>query len=93
MILGEKFFSAIACGPPQAAVANGRIECGTQDYSYQSRCVVSCDAGYDIESNDIITCQADKTWTEPGQCVGKRATCVVISILPLICRFLEARRE
>ena len=31
----------------------------------------SCNSGFRLAGNPIVTCQANKTWTSPPVCIGK----------------------
>ncbi|BFZ03662.1 hypothetical protein BsWGS_06701 [Bradybaena similaris] len=57
----------VSCGPPPS-IPRGNLSC--TDHTYTSTCGVTCtDVGYSLQGPSNITCQRNKTWTQPGVCV------------------------
>ncbi|CAL1535898.1 unnamed protein product [Lymnaea stagnalis] len=68
---------AVSCGAP-SSLEHGILVCSSLEYSYGSMCLVSCQMGYAVSGEEKITCQANKAWTSPGQCLTQSCTPVYI---------------
>ncbi|XP_052784464.1 sushi, von Willebrand factor type A, EGF and pentraxin domain-containing protein 1-like isoform X2 [Mya arenaria] len=56
----------INCGEHEQ-VTNGNLDGSDDDFN--STITISCDPGYALPGPNISTCQANKTWSEIGQCL------------------------
>ncbi|XP_075416413.1 sushi, von Willebrand factor type A, EGF and pentraxin domain-containing protein 1 isoform X2 [Tenrec ecaudatus] len=54
---------------------HGRISCSTEEMSYKTICLVTCDDGYRLEGNAKLTCQGSSQWDGPEpRCVERHCS-------------------
>ena len=67
-----KVLNILDCGK-NYSLAHGTVKYISNITSYNQTAVVTCDEGYQIEGDPVITCQADGTWSDNTTCRAKLA--------------------
>jgi len=57
------------CSAP--AIPHGTVSNAKNVYVYQETVTITCNAGYTIQGQGQIQCQADTTWSDPPICKSK----------------------
>ena len=75
------YFSAVTCSPTYTSsmITYGSVSC-TNSNTYKSQCTFSCDTGYRLNGQSVLTCNSDGSdsdgtgsWSDTTQptCIGK----------------------
>ena len=69
-------WAVVQCLPPHS-VSHGTVDCDynqrcKKSYMYGSKCTVTCQSGYSLSGNPLLTCTKSRTWTGPTPiCLNK----------------------